>query len=124
MSLETVPEENVKLAFPVVSVVTDEVLRMPVSALSATTAPGTAALDALSAVTVTVVDVELSDLTVVGIAERESVAAATTAEAAGVVGGAAVPGAPAPQPARKAAVTAIKVKLLAWVKRVVCKAAP
>ena len=50
-------------------------LTMPVSAPNVTMMPGTAALLALSAVTVTFVMVELSDFTVVGEADSKSVAA-------------------------------------------------
>lgn len=71
LALLVVPEEKVKVALPVVSVVTVEVLRMPVSALKATATFGTAAFVAVSAVSVIVVDEELSDLTVVGEAESE-----------------------------------------------------
>lgn len=72
LDLLAVPEEKVKVALPAASVVTVWVLRMPVSALRLITTFGVAASAALSAVRVTVVEFELSDLTVVGEAESES----------------------------------------------------
>jgi hypothetical protein len=66
LALLKVPEENVAVALPVASVVTVEVLRRPVSALKVILASGTIALVALTAVTVIVLEFELSDLIVVG----------------------------------------------------------
>ena len=69
LDLLTEPEEKVKVALPVAPVVTVWALRIPVSAARVTTTSGIAAFVALSAETVTVVGVELSDLTVAGEAE-------------------------------------------------------
>lgn len=74
--LLTDPDENVKVALPVDPVVTVCPPRIPVSAPKVTSTFGTAAFEALSAETVTVVVVELSDLTVVGVAESCRVASA------------------------------------------------
>jgi acetyl-CoA carboxylase carboxyltransferase component len=68
-ALLNVPEENVAVARPVGSVVTVEVLSSPVSALICICASGTAALVALTAVTVMVLESELSDFIVVGVPE-------------------------------------------------------
>jgi hypothetical protein len=70
---------------------------MPVSVPKVTTTPGTAAFVALSAVTVTVVPVELSEGTVAGAAESVSSAAVGPVVVVVVVVG--VP--PAPQPVNK-----------------------
>ena len=71
-----IPEEKVKVAVPVAPVVTVPVLSKPVSVLKVTTVFGTGAFELVTAVTVTVVVVELSDLTVVGTAERAKTTAA------------------------------------------------
>lgn len=68
-ALLKVPEEKVAVARPVASVVTVEVLSSPVSALMSICASGTAALVALTAVTVMVLESELSDFIVVGVPE-------------------------------------------------------
>ena len=72
LALLAVPEEKVKVALPLASVVTVGVLTIPVFALKLTTTPDMAAFPLSNAVTVTVAEVELSDLTVVGIAESDS----------------------------------------------------
>ena len=68
------PDENVKVAVPLVLVVTVSVLRLPVSALMVITTPDNAALDEFFAVTVMVDDVVPSDFTVGGVAKRSKVA--------------------------------------------------
>lgn len=83
LDLLAVPEEKVNVALPVASVVTVWALSMPGTpeahgvggvqvALKLTTMPGVAAFATLSAVTVTVADVELSDFTVAGVADSDS----------------------------------------------------
>ena len=74
-----VPERNVKVAVPSVPVVTVCVLKIPVSLDKVTTTPGRAAFVELTAVTVTVVDAELSEGTVALEAERVTVAAVVVA---------------------------------------------
>jgi hypothetical protein len=67
-----VPDLKVNDAVPSVPVVTVWLLKIPVSAPNVTVTPGTAALLALSAVTVMVVVPELSEGTDVELAESES----------------------------------------------------
>ncbi len=67
-----VPDLKVKDAVPSAPVVTVWALMMPVSAPNVTVTPGTAALVALSAVTVMVVVPELSEGIDVAVAESES----------------------------------------------------
>lgn len=93
-----VPDLNVNVAVPSAPVVTVEELTMPVSVPKATTIPGNAALDALNAVTVKVVELELSDGTVVREADKERLAAVAAAVVVVVV---VVGDPPAPQPDNK-----------------------
>lgn len=72
------PELKVKVAVPLGPVVTVCALRMPVSAASVTTTPGTTAFVALSAVTVIVVGLVLLEGIDVAEAESERLAAVMT----------------------------------------------
>lgn len=88
-----VPEEKVKVAWPWVSVATAGALKVPVSAVKVTIAPGTIVFEASSTVTVIVAEVESPDLTVMaGVTTSESEA---TLEVA-----------PLPQPATRASAVA------------------
>ena len=91
------PEEKVTVAVPAAPVTTVADPKTPVSVPMVKATPGTAAFVAFNAVTVIVVEVELSDLTVVGTAKRSREAAVTVVVVVVVVVVPAVP--PPPQPA-------------------------
>lgn len=108
---------------------------MAASVVKVTTVFGTTAPFASMSVAFTVAgaefDIEVTAVPAALTMERVSVGAATTVVPAGVNGAVVVAVVeplvvllPPPQPARKAAVTAIKVNTLAWSKNLVCKAAP
>ncbi len=99
-----VPDLKVKVAEPVLSVVTVDALNRPVSADNVTTAPGTTLFVALTAVTVMVVLFELSELTDVGEADSCSVAAVVVVVVVVVVVLVLLGG--LPQPARIASISA------------------
>src|SRR3989338_7333905 len=90
------PEEKVTVAVPAAPVTTVADPKTPVSVPMVKATTGTAAFVAFNAVTVIVVEVELSDLTVVGTAKRSREAAVTVVVVVVVV----VPAVPPPpQPA-------------------------
>lgn len=100
-ALFVVPAEKVKVACPVAFVVTLLSLKMPVFTLRVTVAFATAALPEVSAVIVTVVE-PLKELTVIGLAESESMA--TVDMVGDGVGVPTAASSPLPQPESRAAV--------------------
>ena len=105
---KAVPAEKVKVAVPAGPVLTVLEFNMPVSELKLTTTSGVAAFPELRAVTVMVVVLELSDLTVVGEAERESAAAVAVAPTPLVAPVPVVAPTPGPQPVSIASIAANK----------------
>jgi hypothetical protein len=96
--LSNSPDENVNVAFPVASVVTLALLNTPESAESVATAPEITALPEPRAVTVTVVEVVLSEVTVEGDADIYSVATLAVGVAAAPAAGTSAPVFPDPHP--------------------------